>query len=75
MEGRWTIRVVDGDVTDPDDDWNEGVASVPVVPCDDAAIQRAAEGSWPIQRLADEDAWGHRLRVAREVLRAAGETP
>lgn len=65
MEGRWTIY-----------GWSAsgpfvlGKHAVPVVPCDDAAVERA---------LAALSAMGYALPEARvivtSVLRAAGETP
>lgn len=85
MEGRWTIKVVE-------DVWSQGgrmavVASgpnpgrepVPVVPCDDAAIERVVLALWKSRanmrdwRLEDERK--QFTRIAEAVLRAAGETP
>lgn len=66
MEGRWTIAYVgynewrvDGPLptTDP----------TPVVPCDDAAIERA------VHAIAGVVSPGYRRAVAEAVLRAAGD--
>jgi len=85
MEGRWTIRLV------PTLDGGHRVAAdgplltepVPVVPCDDAAIERGSQALYEMGRGKD---WPGVLNglpvshvgtreVARAVLRAAGETP
>ena len=68
MEGRWTI-------------WKAGLKckaiagpncdGVPVVPCDDAAIERAERA---VMALPEWDV-GDPRQVAEAVLRAAGETP
>jgi len=69
MEGRWTLYVARA----------EGITfymgktvpqgNVPVVPCDDAAVERAARATAPRGHVSD--AW---REIVREVLRAAGET-
>lgn len=69
MEGRWTIWVnSDGERLD---DWLDAIdpsagTEVPVVPCDEAAVQRVMSelGNWPD---------GSNLRdMAEAVFRAAG---
>ena len=77
VEGRWTITYTpmnshDWEVAGSPLDW-DGMddPSVPVVPCDDAAIERAAE--------AVEDAMRAKPLTPAEIIeigfRAAGETP
>lgn len=70
MEGRWTIAKAS--------DWERWEVSgldtageeVPVVPCDDAAIERAAE---EVERLmTDKSVWNVR-EAAERVLLAAGK--
>jgi hypothetical protein len=76
MEGRWNLCAGStGDLwtlapDDVGDDLPDGYVLVPVVPCDDAAIER---GVAKLRTLVpfDQD---HR-ELAEAVLRAAGETP
>lgn len=77
MQGRWKLRSEGAfgmDVTGP-----ETVGWVPVVPCDDTAIERAARALCDDEQEAwDElDALDQTLYrgKALKVLRAAGETP
>lgn len=67
MQGRWTIQGMRnyGHVVRGDDLPDVG-QRVPVVPCDDAAIERAMRAI-PMA--------GDRRAIAEAVLRAAGETP
>lgn len=70
MQGRWTIRIENGF-----GNYTKGPSTlgwVPVVPCDDAAIARAADA------IADADPdlrSSHAREFAEVALRAAGETP
>jgi len=67
MEGRWTITKRNDDVRFIG---GPGAQEVPVVPCDDAAIERAARAlSAGMEPTAIE------REQAVAVLRAAGETP
>lgn len=85
MEGRWTIHVAydNGDVLQGHNAIVTGPPVyaadpvVPVVPCDDAAIERAAEYLFPSipSPYTDEDAMRFARDLARGTLRAAGETP
>jgi hypothetical protein len=68
MKGRWTVTV---------DPFRR--TEVPVVPCDDAAIERVAKALTDIaedywDEMDDYEREPYRAR-ARKVLRAAGETP
>jgi len=78
MEGRWTISHAPGE-------WEDEVIgplaeAMPVVPCDDAAIERAAARSRELSYADDAEIaaalehgdWNE--YVAKEILRAAGET-
>lgn len=77
MEGRWTIWLdkagkpqgIRGCFLVGD----EPASAVEVVPCDDAAIRRAARGL--ARAFGEEAGFVDWLRVAETALRAAGETP
>ena len=83
MEGRWTI-VLDSHATGfTQRVEGPGHEGTPVVPCDDAAVERVAaelarQRGWVWAALSDRHHAGTReaLRdAATAVLRAAGETP
>lgn len=67
MEGRWILRPNSHPFVSATLEGPRVVATTPVVPCDDAALERAAEaiGFWVPE---------HAEEIARAVLRAAGET-
>lgn len=81
MEGRWVLEGV------PDGKWpmvQRGPwlgdrVRVPVVPCDDAAIERAAQGLADAVQSVNGRGRGavadHHYEWVRAVFRAAGETP
>lgn len=75
MEGRWTIPVDDGVVVLWP--WRaEGhVPRVPVVPCDDAAVERGAQAIYEATRTQSGLSHTGCYQLARIALRAAGETP
>lgn len=73
MQGRWTIQgmrncghIVRGDAL-PDVGQR-----VPVVPCDDAAIERGAAGA---DALLATKPGASSIEIAEAVVRAAGEAP
>lgn len=77
MEGRWTIvtlhdvpRAIESAGHVPAPGWG----AVPVVPCDDAAVERVAAKLAAIQGYHVGPLEIDR-RAACELLRAAGETP
>ena len=72
MEGRWTIIVTHSDEVIGDCRWENAARDdllVPVVPCDDAAIERGRE--W--YRNAGPHLTSY--EIVTGILRAAGETP
>lgn len=79
MEGRWTVRVdAYGAYVRPHPDAEASDdAEVPVVPCDDAAIDFAAAQACGEHGRGCPDFARSRERIVRVVedLRAAGETP
>jgi len=73
MEGRWTIHKRGwGHLVAPTDLTDVEPGSWPVVPCDDAAIERAAA---KLRELGVCELGRASSRVAEAVLRAAGQTP
>lgn len=55
-----------------------GDVEVPVVPCDDAAVKRAARAIFDVESTADATAYNTGawlIEAARAALRAAGEEP
>lgn len=76
IEGRWTIWIEgDGAYIEPDSVYEKsnGDHRVPVVPCDDAAVERAVDALRGCAFLrGDERVIRH---FVRKVLRAAGELP
>lgn len=73
MEGRWTVFVdADGEMAMREEDDGSDHPSVPVVPCDDAAIKRAIEAVNRAHESKIDATWRELLTVA---FRAAGETP
>lgn len=75
MKGRWTICQGRGDLVIVHG--YDGPDGVPVVPCDDAAVERAAKAARDAYHEAVDKHLLKELwpRVAEAVLRAAGETP
>lgn len=78
MEGRWTIYPAWPVGSRATVDGPERAEKVPVVPCDDEAIERAARGA---SAAATADPFVGEIpfmaarRIAEAALRAAGETP
>lgn len=77
MDGRWTIHLNKFGL--PSSAPVVGGQSVPVVPCDDAAIERVAVrladeymGGWA---ALDENTRAEIREAASDLLRTAGETP
>lgn len=90
MEGRWTIRWLPLTASGPGgykvggtEPW-PGETPTPVVPCDDAAVERVAQALLdrrrkavgldlvPVDRMVEAESF---RRDAEAALRAAGETP
>lgn len=77
MEGRWTMildhedRLVAAHEGAATEDY-EGLLPVPVVPCNDAAIERAIHAVNVAHESKIDATWRELLTVA---FRAAGETP
>jgi hypothetical protein len=71
IEGRWTlyfrpgVRLIEGKAP-------AATATVPVVPCDDAAVERVARYLHLLRGAEDETPCGNCRGDARAVLRAAG---
>jgi hypothetical protein len=79
MEGRWMIRLDAANGLALTDSWSTGDREVPVVPCDDAAIERAARALCDDEQEAWDalDVMEHTIYRGKafKALRAAGETP
>lgn len=80
MEGRWTIRWqpfkygMGGYKVGGREPWPTEKPT-PVVPCDDAAVERAAKAVSDGWAIDEPDAPRTAREIAEAVLRAAGETP